>query len=236
MNLKKVLLFSAVLIISATIGFSSVNKSISIDSDGKTSSSLSSVNGSITVGDNVIVNGSITNVNGSIRTGEKCEIEDDVRNVNGSIKLGDNSSAKRIKSVNGSIRVGKGVRIEGMIGSVNGSVKCDTGTTIGEGIDTVNGSITLYGTEVSDGIITYNGHIKLKDKSVIYKDIIIKKNRSGFLNRVFGKKKKTLRIRLSGNSVIKGDIINKDEDRDVILEIDNGSRVEGKLINIIKEK
>jgi len=235
MSLRKILLFSAVLIISVAIGFSSVNKSISIDSGEKTGGSLSSVNGSISIGDNVIINGSLTNVNGSIRTGEKCEIKDRIKNVNGSIRLGDNSSATRIKSVNGSIRVGKGVQIEEMIDSVNGSIKCETGTTIGEGIDTVNGSVTLYGTEVRDGIITYNGHIKLKESSVINKDIIIKKSKSNFINRILGKKRKILRIRLSGNSIIKGDIINKDENREVILEMDEGCRVEGKLVNVSKE-
>ncbi|MCK5699812.1 MAG: hypothetical protein KAI29_01605 [Cyclobacteriaceae bacterium] len=236
MNLKKVLLFVVVLIISITLGFSSVNKSISVDSGKETDDSLSSVNGSISIGDNVVVNGSLTNVNGSIRTGEKCKVENVIRNVNGSIRLGDNSSATKISSVNGSIRVGKNVSIREIIKSVNGSIKCETGTKIKREIDTVNGSITLYGTDIGEGITTYNGHIKLKEKSIVNGDIVIKKSKGNFINRIFGKKRKELRIRLSGNSVVKGDIINMNEDKDVVLELDEGCRVEGKLINITKEK
>ena len=237
MSLKKILLFTAVLIISLTMGISSVNKSININSDEKTDSSLSSVNGSISIGDNVSVNGSLTNVNGSIRTGSKCEVEDGVRNVNGSIRLGDNSSARKVSSVNGSIRLGKDVVIKGILKSVNGSMKCETGTRIKGEIDTVNGSVTLYGTHVGEGISTYNGHIKLKEKSVVNGDIVIHKSKSNFIQRIFGKKrKKELRIKLSDNSVVKGDIINKDEDRNVILLLGEGCKVEGKLINIKEEK
>ncbi len=237
MSLKKILIFTAVLIISVTLGLSSVNKSIDIDSGEKTDSSLSSVNGSISIGSNVSVRGSLTNVNGSIRTGSKCEIEDGVRNVNGSIRLGDNSSAKKVSSVNGSIRLGKDVVIKGILKSVNGSMKCETGTRIKGEIDTVNGSVTLYGTQVGEGISTYNGHIKLKEKSIVNGDIIVHKSKSGFIQRIFGKKKrKELRIRLSDKSIIKGDIINEDEDRDVILELGEGCKVEGKLINVKEDK
>jgi len=235
MSFRKVLLFSAVLMISVTLCFSSVNKSVSVDSGKTTDDSISSVNGSISLGDNVVVGGSLTNVNGSIRAGANCSVEDGVRNVNGSIALGDKSSALKVSSVNGSIRLGKDVLIKGILHSVNGSMKCDAGTKIKGGIDTVNGSVTLYATEVGEGITTYNGKIKLKEKTVVNGDILIKKNNPGFFDRLFGKRRKELRIILSGGSVIKGDIVNKDDERDVILEMDKDSRIEGKLINVKKE-
>ena len=66
---------------------------------------------------------------------------------------------------------------------------------------------------------------------------MIKKSRDkSFWRDLFGKKRKELIITVSGGSVIRGDIINEDEEKEVILEIGSGGKVEGKLVNVKKEK
>lgn len=138
--------------------------------------------------------------------------------------------------MNGSIKVGKNTKVDGDIDSVNGSISCYEGVVVDDNIATVNGSFKLSGTEVKGGLTTVNGRITLRDGSKIQRDIIIKKSKGGFLHNFFGSKKKKLEITLKGKSVVEGDIINKDDERPVILFLEKGSAVKGKVINVKIEK
>ncbi len=236
MKIRKILSFLTVFSMIITLSYSSANKPILIKRGTESVKSLSSVNGSIKLSDNCTVNGSITNVNGSITIGDNCIVKDKVKNVNGSIDLGNNSAAEMVSSVNGSIKIRENVKINGILKSVNGSIKCYSGSFIKDNIETVNGSVKLHGTEVDGSIITVNGYLKLAGKTTIKKDIVVKKSTGSFFNKLFGSKRKPLKIKISGNSIIKGDVINKNDDREVILTIESGSKVEGKLINITEMK
>ncbi len=231
MNFKKLIITLSFLLLAVFLMFSSVNKSVTIP-DGKKIDSLSSVNGSLTLGDNCSVDGSVTNVNGSIYIGKGTSVKGVVKNVNGGIRLYGNCVARDVKSVNGGIKLGENSTINGLIKSVNGSIRIKDGSKIADGIRTVNGSIKISKTRLGDGITTVNGSITITNKSVVKGNILIKESNRNFLGLFKSSRHPKVKIRVSGNSVIDGDIINEDKDFDVILIIEDGSKVTGKKINI----
>ncbi len=187
----------------------SVNKSIYIDD-----------------GDN---SGSCSTVNGSIHVGNDCKVSGTCRSVNGSIRIGKNGQIRSLQSVNGSIKIAEDTHVRGSISSVNGSINCKFGTKIEDNIETVNGSITLYGTTVNENITTYNGNISLRKGSTVKNDIIVKDNKSD-TNR-----EKPLYIIIGKNCRVKGDIINKEKDIEVVVKIAKHAKVEGEMKNVIIE-
>lgn len=231
MKFKKILFITAIAAIMTLMVFSSVNKSITIK-DGKKIEYLSSVNGSITVGADCVISGKVKNVNGSIYIGSGSSVDETVRNVNGSIKIDNKCNVKDVKSVNGTIRIGENVNVKGKIRSVNGSIRVKSGSLITEGISTVNGSVKISGTKLEDGITTVNGSLTISDGSSVNGDILIKESKRNFLGIFKSSRHPKLEIRVRGNSIINGNIINEDEDFDVILILEKGSKVTGKKVNI----
>ena len=84
---------------------------------------------------------------------------------------------------------------------------------------------------MEDNIKTYNGNISLKDKCVIYGDILIKRSKGK------SDRRRNFKIRLSDNSVVGGDIIVRDDRMNVTVYISDGGKVKGKIKNaeIVKQ-
>ena len=142
----------------------------------------------------------------------------------GSIKISEECSVRNVESVNGSIRIGEETEVRSDIKTVNGSISCSEGVVVGDDISTVNGSIKLKNTEVMESITTYNGSVTLTEKSIVRDDIIVKDNK-GNNNR-----RQPLKI-IIDNSVVEGDIINREDDIEVIVYLRNGGRVKGEIID-----
>ncbi len=102
-------------------GYSTVNKSISVDSD-TTTGSVDSVNGSIRVGDNSFVK-SVESVNGSVKLGNDVSVDGNVESVNGSINLESGCQVGNdVETVNGSIRL-HNTQVSGDVETVNGRLR-----------------------------------------------------------------------------------------------------------------
>jgi hypothetical protein len=78
---------------------------------------------------------------------------------------------------------------------------------------------------VRNDIRTYTGDITLLDKSIVKGDIIIKRSRS------FTRRFRTLKIKISEGSLVKGDIDVKDRDLRVKVYFIQGGKVEGRVKN-----
>jgi DUF4097 and DUF4098 domain-containing protein YvlB len=185
-------------------------------------SAKTTVNKSIRIDEGERHAGGCTSVNGSIVVEQGAEVTGGCKTVNGSIKIARDCAVARVQSVNGSVRIGEKTEIKSDIETVNGSIHCEKGVYIDGNIETVNGSMNLQGTEVEGRITTYNGDITLSRKSVVHEDIIIKDNK-GHNNR-----KEPLRITID-NSIVEGDIINREEDIDVVVLIRNNGQVKGEV-------
>lgn len=116
----------------------------------------------------------------------------DISLVNGSVKMGSGSSAKMVSTVNGSITLHDGVKLHSA-STVNGSIESDNGLQVTGELSTVNGKILSGSNAVIGGhVATVNGDIVL-DNSVAHRDV----------TTVNGD------IKLSGKSVVKGDVVYK---------------------------
>ncbi|MFQ5629639.1 MAG: hypothetical protein ACE5I1_12820 [bacterium] len=184
-----------------------------------------SVNRSIEIDDGETVSSSLNTVNGNILIGNECVVKGSSRTVNGRIEVGRNSEVDELQCVNGSIRLGKEVHVLGDIETVNGSVSCDPGVKIDGEINSINGSVDLENTTVRRDLTTYNGSITLLDESIIDGDIVIEENKGSSSHR------RRLKIRITENSVVKGDIDVRDDDIEVIVYLSKGGKVNGKIKN-----
>ena len=201
---KWLIALAATLVITATVeARSTVNKSIKIGAGETVSDDLSSVNGSVTVGDGAV-------------------LQEEASTVNGSLSIGDDVQAREVSSVNGSVKIGDRVTVDGDASTVNGTLRVGESTIQGE-VSTVNGTIKLNGSTVERDITTVNGTIKLDQGARVAGNLIIKENR-GRNNWT-----KPLKIELRGGSVIEGDVIVEDSDREVELRLLGGSSVNGKV-------
>lgn len=181
-----------------------------------------SVNKSIRIADGESVTGDLTSVNGSINVGNNAQVKGNAQTVNGRIRVGDSVQIGRLSTVNGGIDIGGQTQVGGDVESVNGSVECEAGSTIEGDIQTVNGRVLLEGTTVNGEIETRNGAVLLTDGTRVGRDVRIEGRTSGFSGG-------SLEIRLTGGSVIEGDLIVEDEDRKVRLTVDETSEVKGQI-------
>ncbi len=184
-----------------------------------------SINKSISVDDGKTVGTSINTVNGSITIGSDCLVKGDCRSVNGGIRVGQDSKVKDLECVNGSIRLDASVRVNGSINAINGPVVCARDVAVRRDIDSVNGDIDLERTIVERDVTTYNGNITLTDASVVEGDVIIKKSKGK------SDRPKRLVITVSEGSEIQGDILVRDDERDVKVILSGGGRVLGRIRN-----
>lgn len=79
--------------------------------------------------------------------------------------------------------------------------------------------------EVGEDVTTVNGDITLEDGTQVAGSIIVKKRRGWW------SKHRELDIRLEGGSVVKGDILVKDDDMTVTVYLEGGSEVLGEIRN-----
>ena len=180
-----------------------LNKSYRI-SDGRTTGGKNTINGHITIGSD-------------------CYIKGSCRSVNGSIKIGSLSKVRSLQTVNGGIDLYRDVEVKGDLESVNGGITCDNGVKVFGSVNTINGRIDLSETTVDFNVSTYNGDILLMQRSIVRGDIIIKRNRGK------SRRWRELKIEISGDSRLEGDIIIKDRDIDVIVYLSRGGKVLGHI-------
>lgn len=182
-----------------------------------------SVNKSIHIEDGKEVHRALSSVNGSIRIGSDCEVHGNAKTVNGSIRVGDGSKVEDLSTVNGRVEIGDNVSVDGSMSTVNGRVRAGKKSEIRKHVKTVNGSITLLGTIVGRDVTTHNGDITLMDKAVVSGDIVVHKSNS------FSSKTRRMVIKLSGGSIVEGDIIVKDKKIDATVILEDGSDVKGEV-------
>ncbi|MFQ5602184.1 MAG: hypothetical protein ACE5HS_02835 [bacterium] len=184
-----------------------------------------SVNKTVYVEDGTTKRGDINAVNGAIIVGEDCKVKGDCRTVNGRIEVGKRSRVEDVQSVNGRIELSEEVYSDGDIESVNGDISCAKDVEIEGYVRSVNGNIELYHTLVNRNVTTVNGNIVLDDESRLKGNVIIegkRKNRS---------KQRVIKIKILNDSVVEGDIIVEDENVEVLVFLENGGNVLGKIEN-----
>jgi len=208
-----------------------VNKSIHIRDGEKVSHGQSTVNGSIYIGSHCRVSAGCSTVNGKIEVGSNSEVES-LRTVNRGIRVGKDSVVDgSAVTVNGSIKLKEGVRVDGDIDTVNGNISCGKGVRIEGEVATVNGDVDIVNGIVKEDIKVNNGDITLSDESVLTGNIVIKRS-GGFKLRT-----RKVAIRITGGSLVKGDILVKDSKTRVTVYLSNGGEVAGKIrgAEVVKE-
>ena len=203
--MKKTVIFLMMFCMSCFAMGLSVNKSIVVEKGDRTGG-CTSVNGSITVKDDAKIYGMCRTVNGQIRIQRNCRVE-------------------HVQSVNGAVFIDEATDVDGNIATVNGSVTCKAKVKVKGDVKTVNGAIKLVNTTVTDDISTHNGDITLDRNSVVLKDIIIKDSHNSHGNP------KHLKIRII-DSMVEGDIVNRDHRKSVTVYLVGDSRVNGEFRNI----
>jgi len=188
-----------------------INKSIYIEDGDRRSSSVNTVNGSVIIGDD-------------------CEIRGQCRSVNGAIRMGTGSKTRSLQAVNGSITIGPECMISGTVESVNGSVRAGRDVKIRKGLKTINGDIDLTGVSVGGDVKTHNGNMTLSAGTEIEGDILVKRSKSNRRSR------RRLTIRISGNSIVHGDVINEDEALEVRVILSDGGRIQGETHDVEVER
>lgn len=184
------------------------------------------VNKSIRIASGDVERDDVSSVNGSIRVGDGAEIEGEASTVNGRIDLGDDIRVRGVSSVNGTIDIGRNVSVDGDVTAVNGTIRTEQGTIVDGDVTTVNGTIRLHGTTVNRDVETVNGHITLDLHSIVEGDIVVEDtNHNGW----FSRRPKPLEVEILGGSIVKGDVVNLDDEREVLVILRDGSAVEGQL-------
>lgn len=206
--LKYCLLFiPAILLISCDV---KINEENVIPDNSVVENDLITVNGGITIGDNCKVYGSVTSVNGSVSTGNACKIDASVTTVNGTIYFGNEN------------------RIDGDITTVNGRIELAPKCEVEGDIENVNGGITLNQTHTTGDVSTHLGNIVIRDGSKVRGTVSILDSQND------SPKRQVVTIEVTGNSIVYGDVINENSAVDVIIYIEHGSEVKGRLIDIEK--
>jgi cytoskeletal protein CcmA (bactofilin family) len=186
-----------------------------------------SINSNIYIDDGEVVYSDPMTINGNIFVGSNCEIHGSCRTVNGIIEVGRHSKTRDLQSVNGSIRAAEDVYVMGSLESVNGHIFSDPGVKVKVKVTSINGDIELKKTRVKRDVETYNGHISLLDSTIVYGDVIIKRERHSF------ERQKPLKITIRDGSVVEGDVIAEREDDNIELHLSGGGRVMGEVKHVL---
>lgn len=161
--------------------------------------------------------GNVDKVFGSIDITENREVGS-LTTVNGSIALRANVRADELTTVNGSVTIGDFCEVDG-ITVVNGDIEAGKMLVSRDGIESVNGDISLAsGAKVDGSLTNVNGDITVADIQL-----------QGSIETVNGD------IVVSGNSLIKGDIVYNDPKKNSNqstpeLTIDEGVQLDGEII------
>jgi len=184
-----------------------------------------SIDRSIYIENGETVRHSLNVIDGDIVIGSNCDIRGTCRTIDGNIEVGHSSRVRGLQLVDGDITVGRDVAVRRDVELVDGEILCYPGVEIRGDVGAIDGSITLERTIVEQDIVTYAADISLLRRSTVHGDIIVK--RSGDDHSTT----RRLRIEVTGGSVVKGDIIVRDDDIEVTVYIIQGGRVEGRIRN-----
>lgn len=146
--------------------------------------------------------GDLDTVNGSIRIDANATTGD-AETVNGGIEVGDRARTGDLETVNGGIRLGRDVQVDGSLEAVNGSLFADQGSRIREGVENVNGSIGLVGTTVGGGISTVRGDVTVGVGSHVKGGLRVEKPRGSFNM----KQQRPPRIVIGPDAVVEGALV-----------------------------
>lgn len=220
---------------------SSVNRSIRIDRAEKVEHSLKSVNGSIYVADEAEILGDCRTVNGSITLGDRVRVEGDCQTVNGSVLIGRGCQIDEIRTTNGRIELDENSVVSGNVHTTNGRLSLKEGCVVKGSLKTTNGNISLMGVEVKEDLYMSNGEIRIEQKSRIGGSLVINPSRSSGssffgLFRSSRNRQKAIEITIRDHSIVRGDIIVRNDNRPVIVYIDSSSEVQGKIVNAEKRR
>ncbi|OFI34425.1 hypothetical protein BFC17_18275 [Alteromonas lipolytica] len=161
--------------------------------------------------------GDVTKVFGGIDIGENRQ-SGDLTTVNGNISLRDNVTAEELTTVNGSVTIGDFCEIDGVT-VVNGDIEAGKMLVSHDGMESVNGDISLApGARVDGSLTSVNGDISVADIQL-----------TGSIETANGD------IMITGNSLIKGDIVyddpeNNDSHSTPELTIDESVQLDGEII------
>ncbi len=207
------------------------------------------INGSVRTSTNEVVEHDLKTINGSVRVAGGSVVKGDCKTVNGSVELGKGAKADSLKTVNGSIKLKAEASVEDEVETVNGKISAEGNNVIGGDVTTVNGGVKLgEGVEVEGNVRITNGTIEFTGAHV-KRDVTLRSGKVDFKSStvvdgdlvVDGTKKKAksenpLEIFLSDQTVIRGNIIVEDPEREVILHIQGDARVEGTIENVIQSE
>ena len=143
--------------------------------------------------------------------------------------------------------------VDGDVESVNGNIGFGVGSEISGEVSTVNGSILLNQTVTQSDVHTVSGNIELRDKSIVKGNIVVGDTignvetggKSGDIVVsekmsviVIGDKKSVsaIEIRVTGGSIIEGDIM-VEREVEVRLILSDGGKVLGQVngVEVIEE-
>lgn len=181
-----------------------LNRSVTVPDGEKRSKSINVVNGNITLGRDVTMRGSC-------------------RTVNGNITIGNGSRVSTLESVNGSIRIGENVTVDDQVRSINGPIEGERGATFEDDIQSINGPILLVAAKALRDIRTFNGPVTLEEGTTVRGNIIVERTKSQH------DRDKPLLIRITGDSVLEGDVVVDDPNQRVRIVLSAGGRVNGKV-------
>ena len=168
-------------------------------------------------------------IDGNIHIGENSEVAGNCRTIDGWIDVGANSKVRNLNTIDGKVRVRKNAVVNGYIKVIDGEIYCESGVKVKGYVETTDADIKLEGTVVEDSLSTSDGNIKLYDNTTVMGNIKIKKRYRIIPDHI------VLYIEID-NSIVEGDIINKDSNTEVIIYISNGGQVKGQVVNAKVEK
>ncbi|HEX7341932.1 MAG TPA: hypothetical protein VF269_06625 [Rhodanobacteraceae bacterium] len=118
--------------------------------------------------------GDISTVNGDIHIGHDASVHK-ARTVNGDILLGAHGTAQMLAAVNGDVTLKADARVLAGAGTVNGTITLHHGANVNGKVSSVNGKIVLDAAHVGDGLEIVNGDITVGANSRVEGGITVKK-------------------------------------------------------------
>jgi len=227
MKTKSFISFLSILIGLSSYAFAqnSVSSDIHIAKDKKVSRDVSTVSGDISVGNGARINANVSAVSGDIKIGSKATVEN-VDVVSGDISIGKAARTNSLETVSGDIHLYEKSKVAGSIETVSGDIKSDSGSETEEHMKTVSGDVELDDARLRGSLNTVSGDISLFNGSILDGDIIISRQ----TNSAF-RHNGELKIIIDMNSVVRGSILVKEPNSNVVVYLSNGGKVKGKIKN-----
>jgi DUF4097 and DUF4098 domain-containing protein YvlB len=205
-NLKNVYIIGFLLLVSCDVN---INKDFKIE-------------------DHATVKNDLITVNGGIYVGAHCIVEGDLSTVNGPVELKNNTQVKAsIQTVNGAVTIYDNVKVSGNISTLNGEIDITNSEIVGS-ISNISGDIQLVHVK-SDGDVSTNfGDITVRSNSTISGSIRISDNDE------IPEKLRNVKITIRDSSIVQGDLINENREVIVLVFIEEGSSINGEIIDADK--